>query len=205
MSRLLRSIYRYNFRHTMATSSTSGARKLQLTDEVRFPVPWGHIAAKVWGDPGGRPVLGLHGWQDNANSFDALAPLLPTDFYFIVLDFPGHGRSSHRPPGLPNQFVEYLFDIKRVVDVLKWKRFSIIGHSMGGGIGVTFAGLFPEFVERVVSLDLMAPVSRDPEMAPSLLRTSIEQTLGIEAVNKEEKTYTPEAALKRCDFEPPRA
>ena len=26
-----------------------------------FPVPWGHIAAKAWGNPMGKPVLALHG------------------------------------------------------------------------------------------------------------------------------------------------
>ena len=28
---------------------------------VSFPVPWGHIAGKEWGDPHGTPVLALHG------------------------------------------------------------------------------------------------------------------------------------------------
>ena len=28
---------------------------------MTFPVPWGHIAAKVWGNPTGKPVLALHG------------------------------------------------------------------------------------------------------------------------------------------------
>jgi hypothetical protein len=28
---------------------------------VTFPVPWGHIAAKAWGNPMGKPVLALHG------------------------------------------------------------------------------------------------------------------------------------------------
>jgi len=28
---------------------------------VSFPVPWGHIAGREWGDPTGTPVLALHG------------------------------------------------------------------------------------------------------------------------------------------------
>ena len=56
---------------------------------------------KTWGNPQGIPVICLHGWLDNACSFDALAPLLPNDSHkFIAIELPGHGFSSHFPEGL---------------------------------------------------------------------------------------------------------
>lgn len=45
--------------------------------------------AKVWGKPNDHPILALHGWQDNAGTFDKLIPLLPTDLYVVCLDFCG--------------------------------------------------------------------------------------------------------------------
>ena len=35
------------------------------------------LACRLWGDASGLPALALHGWLDNAASFDALASRLP--------------------------------------------------------------------------------------------------------------------------------
>uniref|UniRef100_A0A8D0EYN9 AB hydrolase-1 domain-containing protein n=1 Tax=Strix occidentalis caurina TaxID=311401 RepID=A0A8D0EYN9_STROC len=81
----------------------------------KFPVPWGHVAAKAWGPSEGHPVLCMHGWLDNANTFDRLIPLLPRDYYYVAMDFSGHGLSSHRPAGSPYHFLDYVTDVRRVV------------------------------------------------------------------------------------------
>uniref|UniRef100_A0A8C9HD83 AB hydrolase-1 domain-containing protein n=1 Tax=Piliocolobus tephrosceles TaxID=591936 RepID=A0A8C9HD83_9PRIM len=103
-----------------------------LISELKLAVPWGHIAAKAWGSLQGPPVLCLHGWLDNANSFDRLIPLLPQDFYYVAMDFGGHGLSSHYSPGVPYYQQTFVSEIRRVVADLKWNRFSILGHSFGG-------------------------------------------------------------------------
>ncbi|XP_077133457.1 serine hydrolase-like protein 2 isoform X2 [Ranitomeya variabilis] len=106
-----------------------------LLKELRFKVPWGHLAAKAWGPSEGRPILCLHGWLDNANTFDRLIPLLPKEYYYVALDFSGHGQSSHMPKGVRYQHMDYVTDIHRVVTSLGWQKFSIMAHSMGGVVG----------------------------------------------------------------------
>ena len=72
--------------------------------ELAIPAPWGTISAKTFGSPFGKPVLAVHGWMDNAGTFDRLVPLLPKSIYFVAVDLPGHGRSSHLPAGVPYHY-----------------------------------------------------------------------------------------------------
>ncbi|XP_024848577.1 serine hydrolase-like protein 2 isoform X6 [Bos taurus] len=104
-----------------------------LISELKLAVPWGHIAAKAWGSHQAAPVLCLHGWLDNANSFDRLIPLLPKDFNYVAMDFGGHGLSSHYSPGFPYHYQNFVSEVRRVAAALKWNRFSLLGHSFGDG------------------------------------------------------------------------
>lgn len=47
----------------------------------------------------------VHGWNDNAGTFDKLIPMLPQDLYIVAVDMPGHGLSSHLPPGITYHYV----------------------------------------------------------------------------------------------------
>ena len=115
-----------------------------------------YFTAKQWGNPQGFPVLCLHGWLDNACSFDGLAPLLPNDkFNFLAVDLPGHGFSSHFPPGMTYRFSDSFTAIRYVKEHLELDKFSLVGHSMGSAVAIWYSAIFPEEVDRIISLDLV--------------------------------------------------
>ncbi|XP_061685763.1 serine hydrolase-like protein isoform X2 [Syngnathoides biaculeatus] len=166
--------------------------------ELSVPVPWGEIRGKVWGPDHGRPVLCLHGWADNCGSFNALIPLLPKECRYVAVDLAGHGRSSHRPPGVFYAFPSYVADVQRVVDTLRWRRFSILGHSMGGNIAGMFSALFPEMVEACVLLDSYGFLPTDPKQLSKIMRRGMDDMLQFEKKpEKSERVYTYEKALER--------
>src|SRR5512141_2311782 len=89
-------------------------------------------------DRGEGPLtLLLHGWLDHAGSFDLLAPLLPGRT--VALDFRGHGGSEWVGAGGFYHFVEYVGDIDGVLDALGADAVRIVGHSMGGAVGLLYA------------------------------------------------------------------
>ncbi|KAK7591022.1 hypothetical protein V9T40_002635 [Parthenolecanium corni] len=134
----------------------------RLTDpgeDVEIPVPWGHISAKWWGARDQQPVLCIHGWQDNAATFDTLLPLMPTSLSFLCIDLPGHGRSTRLPDGVPYYLIwDGVILIRRILKHYGWSNIKLMGHSLGGIIAFLYAAVYPYDVEALVSLDVVAPI-----------------------------------------------
>ena len=110
------------------------------------------IRGKLWGPITGLPTIALHGYLDNANSFDELAPLLRNHRIF-AMDFAGHGASNHRGPHELYAGLLDIRDVLAVADHFGWPQFHLLGHSMGAEIGSQIAGLFPGRVSSLVCID----------------------------------------------------
>ncbi|KAG7486548.1 hypothetical protein JOB18_033495 [Solea senegalensis] len=176
----------------------SSSSVIHTVSELSVPVPWGEIRGQVWGPDHGRHVLCLHGWADNCGTFKTLAPLLPKECRYVAMDLPGHGRSSHRPPGSFYSFPLYVMDVHRVIDALQWSKFSIIGHSMGGNIAGMYSALYPEKVEAVILLDSYGFLPTDVKEVPKVMRQGMDGMLHFEKKTEvEERVYTYEKAAQR--------
>lgn len=117
-------------------------------------------------EQGDTPVLALHGWLDNAQSFAPLAPFLGA-IDLVALDLLGHGRSAHRPEGVRYHFDDNLFDVLKAADRLGWERFHLLGHSMGGAIGTLIAAACPNRVISMVNIEGLGPISAPSDQAAS--------------------------------------
>jgi pimeloyl-ACP methyl ester carboxylesterase len=140
--------------------------------DIALELPHLRLAAREWGDSDDEPVLALHGWLDNAASFDTLAPLLP-GLHVVALDLPGHGRSQHRHPGAVHHFVDWVPEVVAAADAMEWEAFSLLGHSMGAGISSLVPAVCPERVRRVVLLEGAGPLAADSEKAVEQLISAL--------------------------------
>lgn len=136
------------------------------------------IAGLSWGDPGGRPVLALHGWLDNAASFVPLAPHL-CGCHVVALDLTGHGRSAHRSDDATYQIWDDLPEILAVTGALGWERFDLVGHSRGAIISTLFASSHPERVAHLVLLDAVMPAPVPEAEFPRQMRSALQDKMRL--------------------------
>ena len=153
-------------------SSTERHADTEPAREREFSLPGFVLAAREWGEPGRLPVLAIHGWLDNAGSFDLLAPLLG-GCRLVAIDCAGHGRSGHRSQDASYNMLADVGDVLEVAGQLGWSRFSVIGHSRGAAIGVLLAGSFPDSVERLVLLEGGVPIVSTARDAPDDLAVAL--------------------------------
>jgi pimeloyl-ACP methyl ester carboxylesterase len=132
------------------------------------------LAFRTHGPETALPVIALHGWQDNAASFELLGPLLP-ELRLIAIDMPGHGLSSWRGSDGTYCIWTYLEDVLAVVNSLQLQRFALLGHSMGGAIACLLAGLLPERVIRLGLLDSVGPLATSAAAAPDQMLRALQQ------------------------------
>ncbi len=143
--------------------------------DIEIVLPHLRLAACSWGDPALPPLLAVHGWLDNAASFERLAPLLCEHFHIVAVDLAGHGRSQYRPAGLWYHYLDYLGDALTAADVLGWQRFSLLGHSLGGAIASMIAAAVPERIERLLLIEALGPMTLAAEQTLAHLRRSFHE------------------------------
>ncbi|CAG9783694.1 unnamed protein product [Diatraea saccharalis] len=168
------------------------------TKEITIPFPYGHIAAKVWGSDQDRPILALHGWQDNAGTWDTLAPMLCQNRSIMAIDFPGHGYSSWIPPGMHY----YPWELPRLIlylkDYFQWDKVSMLSHSMGSIASLRFGSVFPDDVDFYIAIDSLIyddfDLNQVVERYPSILK---KLRLAQTRLDVEPPSYTKDEIAKK--------
>ena len=118
-----------------------------------------------WGETGPLVVL-LHGFLEHAHAWDFVAPhLVAAGFRAVALDWRGHGDTDWIGAGGYYHFPDYAADLAGVVDVLG-RPVAIVGHSMGAGAAILYAGTVPSAVTALVLVDALGPPDMDPDGVP---------------------------------------
>lgn len=96
-----------------------------------------------------RPVLlFVHGLSSSLSFWDLELSSFDADYRVVALDLPGFGASGR--PDAPYTPPWYADVVLAFADTLGIERFTWVGHSMGGQIGITAALAHPERFERLV-------------------------------------------------------
>jgi pimeloyl-ACP methyl ester carboxylesterase len=112
-----------------------------------------HLHYFDWGNTGAPPLLWVHGYTSSAEAFHAPGRYFQARYQSLALDVRGHGESAWSPTGA-YQYSDQAKDIEGFVNQLGMETFALIGTSMGGIIAMTYAGMHPERLTRLVINDI---------------------------------------------------
>lgn len=152
--------------------------------EVTWPLRHLSLTGLHWpatNSNSGPPVLMIHGWLDNAMSFARLAPVIAGGRDVYAVDLAGHGKSGHRPPGQGYALTDYIADLAELVETYcmsaEMEGPDLVGHSLGGIVALFYAAAFSEKVRRLVMIDSLGPLTRQPSEVIPQLRKAIRKRL----------------------------
>ena len=124
-----------------------------------------------WGEPSGKPLILVHGFLDQAPSWNpfvaALQDLINQPLWIVAPDCRGHGDSGWVGAGGYYHFPDYVLDLDHVVQALKCQTVMLIGHSMGGTISFLYTGAFPQRVHKLVLIEGIGPPGMSFSDAPT--------------------------------------
>jgi esterase len=106
-----------------------------------------------WGNEGKPAIVLVHGVRLHAHVWNHFCRRYSDRYHIIALDQRGHGDSGwgHHDHYHPE---EYYHDLNAVVKARGLKRFTLIGHSLGGRVSMLYAHRHPETLERLVLVDI---------------------------------------------------
>ncbi len=135
----------------------------------------------------GQPVVFHHGYTGSHDNFEATAALLASRFRCILMDCRGAGDSAR--PNTGHTIEQYAADVLGMADHLGLDRFTYVGHSMGGVIGME---LGISHANRLDKLVLVAPAPANGMQVPPGVR---ERALALRAARDRETLLRERKAL----------
>jgi len=108
---------------------------------------------REWGSEGAPLIVMLHGWMDVSASFQFVIDSFAREWHVVAPDWRGYGLTSWTRADC-YWFADYLGDLEFILDAIAPdKPIVLLGHSMGGNVAMTYTGVRPARVQRLINLE----------------------------------------------------
>lgn len=126
-----------------------------------------------WGPRDKQPVLTMHGWLENSNSWDPFLNMVPEDepISFLSFDMPGNGHSSHYYQNSWYHASDDMIPLRLLFKHFQFKEpVTFLCHSYSTGHAYLYTSAFPKvrifqdymLMEKNYSSGLILTVLRNP-------------------------------------------
>jgi pimeloyl-ACP methyl ester carboxylesterase len=134
-------------RRSQKGSPLSGSTRYELT------VDGCTLRYSLTGNPYGQRLVLIHGSGAHAGWWHDVAPRLADRFRLLVPDLSGHGDSDHRAV---YSGVQWAREVAALASGARWPDYAIVGHSMGGKVGLITAAADAARVSSLVLIDTVS-------------------------------------------------
>lgn len=142
-------------------TTTPSSRHVTINDLTCRYLEWGEAEAPA--------VVLLHGLRSYARTWEPAARVLGETHRVIAPDLRGRGESSWDPKR--DYYVNaYVSDLEELAELLGLTSFALVGHSLGGAVGYTYAARHPDQVTALVVEDMGPGSSTSTDGADRILR-----------------------------------
>jgi pimeloyl-ACP methyl ester carboxylesterase len=126
----------------------------------RVAGPEGKLAVDDGGS--GDAIVFVHALAGNTRHWSGQLDHLRKSRRAVALDLRGHGKSE-APRNGEYSIEAQAEDVGAVADALGLERFALVGHSMGAGVALGYAGAHPERVTHLLLADPVGDGTQTPE------------------------------------------
>lgn len=127
----------------------------------------------------GEPILFIHGVGLNAEAWAPQIEMFSATHRVIAMDMAGHGTSAAPPAGATLD--DYVAQARRLLDDLGITAVNVVGHSMGGLVGLGLAIAHPQRVKRLAVLNSVHERTAEARAAVTARAAAIAPGLSFEA------------------------
>jgi pimeloyl-ACP methyl ester carboxylesterase len=119
-------------------------------------------------------VVFIHGWTCDLTFWRGQAPVYEKH-RSLLIDLPGHGQSDK--PEVAYTQERFARAVEAVMRDAAVERAVLVGHSMGGPVGLTFVRLFPAKAKALVLVDAFIPQAPKDEAGRARQKTQTDTFL----------------------------
>ena len=107
----------------------------------------------------GPPLLIVHGLFGSGDNWRTIGKSFSSHYTVYLIDLRNHGQSFHSDT---MSYSDMAMDIKSFCDGYGLEKVTLIGHSMGGKVGMQVSHDYPELLEKLIVADI-APKRYPPQ------------------------------------------
>lgn len=149
---------------------------------------------KTFGE--GEPLFILHGLFGSSDNWMTLGKKFAERYQVVLVELRNHGQS---PKSDSWDYEVMANDIYELASDLQFDQINLLGHSMGGKVGMTVAGRYPDFLQKLIVADI-APKNypiRHREIIDGLLSINLQQIASRKDADLALANYVSELGVRQ--------